>query len=331
MKGKNMKGKLKFDDKWIIVIGACGFIGSRIILELNQMGYSKNIIGADDFHQGIKWKNLVGKNYFEFFSRSSLLEWMASNLDSIGVIFHFGDFSSPLEEDGDVCYRDYQYSIDLLRYVKQSGIRCIYASSVETYGDGSQGFSDHLCNLFSLKPQSLFGLTKHMVDMWNFHNGCFHSAVVGVKIFDTFGHGEEYKGAYASLIYQWVHQLQVEGKISIFDTSIEGEHKSEEIKRDVVSIDFVIKILMDLLFSDVSGILNIGSGEAVSIYHLACLLCHSLNKPVSLIERVSMPKRREQNNYRYNSCADIRKLQSLVKMPSFSLKESILQYAQSLF
>ena len=42
-------------DKWIVVTGSAGFIGSHIIKELNQLGFEK-ILAVDDFNKSEKWK-----------------------------------------------------------------------------------------------------------------------------------------------------------------------------------------------------------------------------------------------------------------------------------
>ena len=50
------------DDKFIIVTGGAGFIGSAVIKQLNDDGWF-NIVVVDELGTCDKWKNLIGKRF----------------------------------------------------------------------------------------------------------------------------------------------------------------------------------------------------------------------------------------------------------------------------
>ena len=52
--------KAIFEDKYIVITGGAGFIGSCMIRYLNDLGIT-NIIIVDEFKTSIKWKNLIKK------------------------------------------------------------------------------------------------------------------------------------------------------------------------------------------------------------------------------------------------------------------------------
>ena len=52
----------------IIVTGGAGFIGSCIVRELNDMGYTDLVI-VDHIQKTEKWKNMRNKDYTEYISR----------------------------------------------------------------------------------------------------------------------------------------------------------------------------------------------------------------------------------------------------------------------
>ena len=82
------------DDRAIIVTGACGLIGAHIVLELNRLGFDRNIILVDDLKQGTKWKNLRPLKYGDFLSRFEFFDWLEDIPDEVKAIIHMGAISS---------------------------------------------------------------------------------------------------------------------------------------------------------------------------------------------------------------------------------------------
>ncbi len=56
----------------IIVTGAAGFIGSNLILGLNQRGY-KDILAVDHLKNGTKFKNLVDCQIMDYLDRDEFI------------------------------------------------------------------------------------------------------------------------------------------------------------------------------------------------------------------------------------------------------------------
>ena len=62
--------------------------------------------------------------------------------------------------------------------------RFVYASSAATYGDGAQGYSDADSATLTLAPLNMYGMSKHLFDLWALRNGLF-GKIAGLKYFNV--------------------------------------------------------------------------------------------------------------------------------------------------
>lgn len=309
----------------IIVTGGCGFIGTHIILELNRLGFDRNIIIVDDFKESTKWKNLRGLRYGDFLSRYEFFDWLEDRPDEVKAIIHMGANSSTTGTDGDEYYEmNYRYTIELAKYALEHGIRFIYASSAATYGDGSEGFRDNHETIDLLKPLNLYGQSKQMVDQWMIRNDAIED-VVGLKFFNVYGPYEAHKGRMASMVYHMYNQIQKEGKVKLFASNCPKFGDGEQ-KRDFIFVKDVAKITCEFLFNDMGGIYNVGTGQPRSFNDMAKAIFRSLKLKPS-IEYIPMPLDLSKSYQNY-TCADISKLNSAMKLPDTSLEDGVRDYVE---
>ena len=73
----------------IIVTGAAGFIGSRLIQKLNQENFN-SVIAVDKFGNEEKEKNLAGLIIRERVDRDEFFSWLDENQEEVEFIFHIG-------------------------------------------------------------------------------------------------------------------------------------------------------------------------------------------------------------------------------------------------
>ena len=73
----------------IIVTGAAGFIGSKLVERLNLEGFN-DIVIVDDFSREDKRGNYEGLKFTLKVERESFAEWISENENQVQFIFHLG-------------------------------------------------------------------------------------------------------------------------------------------------------------------------------------------------------------------------------------------------
>ena len=321
----------------ILVTGGAGFIGSALVWELNQRGV-KNIWVSDYLGKDLRYQNLVPLVFEEYLEADSLLEKIKGNdpvLKEIGLVYHLGACSRTTQTDCRyLIQNNYEYTKSLAHWAIDNGKRFIYASSAATYGDGSLGMEDDESSLQTLRPLNMYAYSKHLFDLYAKAQGWLEggrNGIVGLKYFNVFGPNEGHKGDMCSLVYKAFHQIQKEGKISLFK-SYHPNFKDGEQMRDFLYVKDAICMTLFLGESEASGIFNLGSGVAHTWLDLVSAIFKALNKAPS-IEFIEMPDSLKPK-YQYFTKANIQKLLSLGYAKNnierrTSLEESVRDYVQN--
>jgi ADP-L-glycero-D-manno-heptose 6-epimerase len=310
----------------IVITGAAGMIGSGVVRYLNDLGY-KNLILVDDLKESEKWKNLVGKQFNHWISKTTLFQWLEGKESEIDAIIHLGACSDTMETNGDyLLENNYRFSIRLAQWALERNKRFIYASSAATYGDGSKGFIDDESQLEVLSPINMYGFSKHMVDLWMKQQNVL-DRVVGLKYFNVFGPNEYHKGRMASMILKMAHIAKNEGVIRLYQSNDLARFAHGEQKRDFIYVKEAVQKSVFFLTSLACGIYNIGSGCPTSWNQMASYLFGALGKKVE-IRYIEMPKELDKQ-YQNFTCADMKKSSSLFsQLPKISMEEAVREYVQ---
>lgn len=313
-----------YDDKYIILTGGAGFIGSCLLHELNRQGIY-NVIVVDDLGKKEKWKNLVGKRFWDCIHKDQLFQWLEKKESDIEAFIHLGACSSTTEVDANyLLENNYRYSQRLVEYALTYDHRFIYASSAATYGDGSLGFSDQHEDLGQYAPLNMYGYSKHLFDLWLKDQNLLDK-VTGLKYFNIFGPNELHKEKMASAILKMVKDSLEKGKIFLFQSSEPKKFSDGEQCRDFLYVKDAVKMTLQFLMNDKMGIYNVGSGEGHSWNALAHAVIQALEKDVS-IEYIPMPRELE-GRYQNYTCADMKKSKKHnLLVPEFSLEKGVHDY-----
>ena len=317
----------------IIITGGAGFIGSNIVAALQEQGYKDlavvDVLGTDD-----KWKNLAKRELAALVPPSGLNALLDENAGKIEAIIHMGAISTTTETDADLIIRtNFELSWQMWQFATLTRVPFIYASSAATYGDGSLGFEDNadLEHLNSLRPLNAYGWSKALFDRKVAREVLERRATppqyVGLKFFNVYGPNEYHKGGQKSVVAHMYPFVKAGEPVRLFK-SYRPEYADGGQLRDFVWVGDVTSVVLWMLrHPKVSGIFNVGSGEARSFADLARATWAAMGKEAQ-ITYIDMPETL-RDKYQYYTKANLTKLRAAgYTAPMTPLEEGVRQYVQ---
>lgn len=309
----------------ILITGACGFIGSNLVAELNDAGID-DLILADEFNIPGKTPNYNGKKFKKAVGRMDIFEWLVKNNESVSFVFHLGARTDTTTSNWQVLeLLNLNYSKAVWHYCSLFNIPLVYASSAATYGRGEAGYSDAHETINTLQPLNLYGKSKNEFDKWALKQKYHPPNWVGLKFFNVYGPNEYHKKRMASVIYHAYQQIKETGTVKLFRSHRQDYADGAQL-RDFIYVKDIMKVCIFLLNHKVpSGIYNAGTGVARSFLDLAKAVFVAMKKPES-IAFIDIPLDIREN-YQYHTQADITKLRAAGFTSSLSsLEEGIDDY-----
>jgi ADP-L-glycero-D-manno-heptose 6-epimerase len=267
----------------ILVTGGAGFIGSNIAAQLEEQG--RRVAICDYFGNGDKWKNIARLNPADIVNPQDLLFWIEQHRKQLHAIVHMGAISATTETDVDLIVREnYRLSRNLWDFCTSAGIPFIHASSAATYGDGTHGFDDDasLAALARLRPLNPYGWSKLVFDRFVSTQVADRKSTppqhAGLRFFNVYGPNEYHKGSMKSVIAH-IHPKAVKGDAVTLFRSHNPKYPDGGQMRDFIYVRDCADVVSWLLAnSNVSGLFNVGTGQARSFADLAYALFDALNR-----------------------------------------------------
>lgn len=220
------------------------------------------------------------------------------NTNDRDVCIHIGAISSTTERDVDkVMRQNYDFSCRLLDSCMNTGTHFQYSSSASVYGLNTEFQEDS-----PVDPRTPYAWSKYMFERYalkfqEFADRCNYR-IQGFRYFNVYGpEGEEHKGNQASPFAQFARQAKETGEIAVFENS-------DQYLRDFVPVETVINYHLQFLNCPVSGVFNIGTGQARSFQNVA----ESFGVP---IRTIPMPESLK-SSYQAYTCADMTKTKSVL-------------------
>jgi ADP-L-glycero-D-manno-heptose 6-epimerase len=313
----------------ILITGAAGFIASRLVKSLNDLGYHQLYL-MDDFTIESKKSNFENLSCIDKIDRSLVDSFLNDHL-SLDAVIHLGARTDTTEMDYSIHEKlNLNFSKILWNYTTKHQIPFVYASSAATYGDGSLGYQDNHEIIQQLQPLNPYGVSNNEFDKWAIHQskiGNQPSRWYGLKFFNVYGLGESHKGRMASVIFHAYHQIKKAGTMKLF-RSHRTDFADGEQKRDFIDVADVLKVIEWLMQNPVaSGLYNLGTGKAETFLSLAEGVFESLNLSPQ-IQFVDTPEDIREK-YQYFTEADMSKLRDAgYSFPFTDLKTGIRKYVQ---
>lgn len=315
----------------IVVTGAAGFIGSYLCHALNEAGHD-DLVLCDRLRDGNKWKNIAKRDIQGIVHPDDLFEFLEKNVEDVDMVFHMGAISATTETDGDrIIQSNVDMTFKLMEWATNHQKRVIYASSAATYGDGDAGYSDENSSeaLSKLQPLNLYGWSKHVIDKRLMKlkeaNRPLPKQWVGLKFFNVYGPHEYHKGGMMSVICR-NYPVAARGDVVNLFKSHHPDYRDGGQLRDFVYVKDCVKVMMWMLSHEkVSGVFNLGTGQARSFDELIQALFSAMNKEPK-IEYVDMPESL-RGKYQYYTQADMTRLREVgYAEPMTSLEDGVRDY-----
>ena len=312
----------------IIVTGANGFIGSVMVWELNQKGFT-DIVCVDSV--GLETRNVLKhRTYSQFLLKDELWPFLASPevQEQVTWVIHMGACSSTTETNKDFLWENNTYYTQrIFEWCTQYRKNLIYASSAATYGAGEQGFDD-TTSPEVLKPLNLYGESKVLFDRWAVKQTETPPSWYGLKFFNVFGPNEYHKEFMTSVAYKAFNQVQDKGSLTLFK-SANPKYRDGEFMRDFVYVKDVTGWMAELMEkTPQSGIYNMGFGKPRTWLDLANAVFTAVGKPLK-IDWIEMPES-VRGQYQYYTEAKTDKwLGAGMSAAKWPLEKAITDYVKN--
>ena len=305
-------------DSSILVTGGAGFIGSNLVLTLQERMPEAQLTVIDDFRSG-DFKNLAGYRGDFVAQNLATLDWRQQFGDEkFDAIFHLASITDTTLHDQFAQVHDNVESFRrLLNFAKPNRTRVVYASSAATYGAASTASVE----TNGAAPANVYAFSKAIMD--NLANRAAREfqdwIIVGLRYFNVYGPREAHKGVPASMVYHLSRQMKSGERPRIF--------KHGEQQRDFVYVQDIVEGSIRARAAKESGIYNLGSGHARSFNELIDVLNHSLGtdfKP----EYIENPHAHYQN-YTQADLTQVRN--NLGYEPRYPLETGVADYMKWLY
>jgi ADP-L-glycero-D-manno-heptose 6-epimerase len=316
----------------LLVTGGAGFIGSNVVAALNEAGRADVVVCDVLGHDG-KWRNLARRQLADIVPPAELPDWLKGR--RLDAVIHLGAISETTATDGDlVIETNFRLSTRLLDWCTANKTPFIYASSAATYGDGAQGFRDDpsIAALKTLRPMNLYGWSKHLFDLALAERAARGDKLppqwAGLKFFNVFGPNEYHKGAMMSVLARRFDDIRSGQPVALFKSHRDGIADGEQ-RRDFIYVDDTVRVMMWLLATpSVSGIFNVGTGNARSFKDLMLAAYAALGTRPN-IRYVDMPEA-IRGSYQYFTQSDVERLQDAGYNGGFTaLEDAVAAYVRN--
>ncbi len=302
----------------ILVTGGAGFIGSNLVLALQEQMPDARLTVIDDFRSG-DFKNLAGYKGDLVAQNLATLDWCEQFGDEkFDVIFHLASITDTTDHNQ---FRQTHDNVEsfrrLLNFARPNKSHVVYASSASTYG-AAKGASSETS---SAAPANIYAFSKVIMDNIARRAAAESSdwIIVGLRFFNVYGPREAHKGMPASMIYNLAQQIRAGQRPRIF--------KFGEQQRDFVYVKDIVQGCLRAAQAKQSGIYNLGSGVARSFNDLVQILNRSLNTSFEP-EYIENPHTHYQN-FTQADLTNARK--DLGYEPQFSFEQGVADYMKWLY
>lgn len=266
--------------KRYIVTGGAGFIGSHLVDRL--IDEKHEVVVIDDLSSG--YENNISSDLSIPLIKKQVQEITNEDVFFADGIFHLAAQSSvPFSIDNffNSSKNNILTTLKVFDWAIDKNIPVVYASSSAIYGNLSIGDDTKIkCDITSPYAQDKLSMEHYAKMSWDI----YQTSSIGLRFFNVYGPRQDPTNPYSSVISIFIDRLMHNKPVTInwgFQT------------RDFIYVANVIEVIiksMDyLLNKSFCDVLNVGTGESITINNLLAILSNIMElKPVIVIKQLPL-------------------------------------------
>lgn len=277
-----------------VVTGGCGFLGSHLVENLIKLKHNVTVI--DDLSSG-RINNLLNvKKKFKLVKASICdCKKISKHFKNVDWVFHLAAKSDivPSIENPKIYFEtNVDGTFNVLQCSRKNRVKkFIYIASSTCYGIPKNYPTSETSKIETKFP---YALTKYLGEKLVLHWGqVYKLPVISLRCFNIYGTRSRTTGAYGAVMGVFLAQKINKKPLTIVGTGNQ--------KRDFTYVTDVVNAILEAAKSKIKNeIFNVGSGQTISINHIAKLIGG---------KKVFLPKRPGEPDVTF---ADIRKIKRLL-------------------
>jgi NAD dependent epimerase/dehydratase len=309
---------LKLRNLKILVTGADGFIGSHLTERLIQDGAKVKALAYYNSFNYWGWlEDIQGSEKIEVLTGDIRDAHYCNEITKdVNIIFHLAALIAiPYSYQAPESYVDTNVkgTLNICQAAKENGCRVIHTSTSEVYGTAKYVPIDEN---HPLQPQSPYSATKIAADSiaLSFHNA-FDLPLTIVRPFNTYGPRQSARAVIPSIISQVLTTKDKTIRLGLLSPI-------RDLNFVIDTVDGFIKTAER---DDIKGeVINIGSGQGISIGDLAKKIIQIVNKDIKIISE-SKRYRPEKSEVMELVCNNEKAKSLLSWVPKISLDDGLAQ------
>ncbi|AZE97967.1 UDP-glucose 4-epimerase [Pseudomonas orientalis] len=248
-------------EKWVLITGGAGFIGSHLVDALLAKGYSVRVL--DNLSTG-KRSNLPLDNPRLQLVQGDVAdaELLAQVVDGASAVVHLAAVASvqaSVDDPVGTHQSNFIGTLNLCEAMRKAGVkRVVYASSAAVYGNNGEGASiDEETTKAPLTPYASDKLaSEHYLDFYRRQHGL---EPVIFRFFNIFGPRQDPSSPYSGVISIFSERVQQGLPIAVFG---DGEQT-----RDFMYVEDLVDVLVQAieLPTVAAGAINVGWNHATTL------------------------------------------------------------------